>query len=356
MKPLPLFSLFFMFFWGLSGFSATQTEPILRVGCSNFPPFILLEQGEAPKGYSIDLWEALAREKNLKFKWVPCNGVKEKLGKLDSGELDVAIGGITITRTREEKVDFTYPSFRTGLDILVPQKETISIWHGLAPLFTRSKLFIVGGFLLLIIISGHLMWLAERGKEAFNDNYFPGVFEGMYWAIVTASTVGYGDKAPAKWAGRALACLVIVISLPLFALFTAEIASSFAIQQFRYQIQGPEDLVRHRVGVVEGTTSADFISGLNIRVIYFDQIDHAFGALENGALEAIVYDAPILKYYASKQGAGKVRVVGKLFHPQTMGFALPNGSAMREGLNVGLLALEESGEIETIRKKWFGNL
>ena len=50
---------------------------------------------------------------------------------------------------------------------------------------------------------------------AVDDRYGPGVFEGIYWAVVTASTVGYGDKAPVRPLGRVLAMLVIIISLPM---------------------------------------------------------------------------------------------------------------------------------------------
>ena len=146
------------------------------------------------------------------------------------------------------------------------------------------------------------MWIAERGKDAFSDNYFPGVFEGMYWAIVTASTVGYGDKAPMKWAGRVLAMVVIIAALPMFALFTAEVASSFALQEIRGYIEGPDDLHRHRVGVVEGTTSAEYVANMGIKVRYYKNIETAYEDLQDRYIEAVVYDAPNLNYYARPQG------------------------------------------------------
>jgi len=72
-------------------------------------------------------------------------------------------------------------------------------------------------------------------------------------------------------------------------------------------------------------------------------------------VEAVVYDAPNLLYYANGEGKGKVTVVGKIFEPQNYGLALPEGSPLREKINRAILKLTESDELERIKRKWFGN-
>ena len=74
-----------------------------------------------------------------------------------------------------------------------------------------------------------------------------------------------------------------------------------------------------------------------------------------GLLDAVVYDAPNLLYYANEEGKGKVKVVGKPFARQEYGIALPLGRALRKRINLAYLALIESGELETIRARWFGH-
>jgi len=87
----------------------------------------------------------------------------------------------------------------------------------------------------------------------------------------------------------------------------------------------------------------------------FERVDGAIDALLKGDVEAVVYDAPNLLYYANSEGKGKVTVVGKIFQPQDYGLALPQGSPLREKINLVILSLIESGEFERIKLKWFGD-
>lgn len=329
------------------------TRQKLRVGVSPFAPFVIPGE-KRPIGFSIDLWDAIARELGVDYEFVTCSGVADKLSRLEQGKLDVAIGGITITKAREESVDFSHPCFRTGLGILVRNDRGLSIWQSVKSMMTKTKLTIIISFLLLIVVSGHLMWWAERGKEAFSDHYVPGVFEGMYWAIVTASTVGYGDKAPMKWGGRILAGIVIIIALPLFCLFTAELTSTFTMEKLRSDIQGPRDLVGRRVGVIKGTTSDAFVSKIGATRVEFESVEKAVDALIQGDIEAVVYDAPTLQFYVKEKGEGRVACVDGTFVPQDFGLAVQSGNALREKINRAILDLRESGEVKQIDVKWFG--
>jgi ABC-type amino acid transport substrate-binding protein len=148
----------------------------------------------------------------------------------------------------------------------------------------------------------------------------------MYWTLITVSTIGYGDKVPKKWAGRILACILILLFLPLFGYFIAQLSSDLTMHSLRVNINGPEDLVGRRVGVVSGTTSDEYMSEQHAVIYKFNKIEYAFKSLLEGLLDAVVYDAPNLLYYAHREGKGKVKVVGKLFDLQDYGVALRRGS------------------------------
>ncbi|MEZ4237084.1 MAG: transporter substrate-binding domain-containing protein [Myxococcota bacterium] len=329
---------------------AAAPPAALRVAVSELPPFVSLG-GERPKGFSIDLWQAVAREVGLRYELVPYPDVGAKLAAVASGEADVAIGGISITLERERTLDFTLPVFRTGLDILVADVSGPSM-AALPRLFTPARVGIVLGFLALIVVSGHLVWYAERGADAFDDRYIPGVFEGMYWAIVTASTVGYGDKAPVRWPGRLVAAAVIVVSLPMFAVFTAELASTLTVASIEGDISGPDDLRGRRVGVRAGTTAVDAVRELGGDVVVIDSLDAGIDAVAAGRLDALVHDAPTLDWLAQHDDRG-VHTVGRIFDPQRYGFALAADSPHREAIGLALLAVRERGEWARIRDLWF---
>jgi len=330
-------------------------EEELVVAVSPFSPFVRLDQAQ-PQGFSIELWESLAREEGLSFRYQPYDNVTDKLDAVASGEADVAIGGISVTLRREQRVDFTLPTFRTGLDILVkPDSRGYFSLAALTRVATPARLGIIIGFLLLIVVSGHLVWFAERGDDAFDDRYVPGVFEGMYWAIVTASTVGYGDKAPVRWTGRLVAAMVIVVSLPMFAIFTAELTSTLTVSNLDTGIRGIEDLRGRRVAVVKGTTGERATLSAGGVIVPFVDSESAVDALVADEVVAVVHDAPNLADLATRRAEDDVEVflVGDLFEPQRYGMAVPQGDRTREILNRGLLTVQESGEWETIRRRWF---
>ena len=67
------------------------------------------------------------------------------------------------------------------------------------------------------------MYLVES-----DENGFTSIPESIYWAIVTITTVGYGDMTPATPAGKFIASLIMLIGYSIIAvptgIFSAEIA------------------------------------------------------------------------------------------------------------------------------------
>jgi ABC-type amino acid transport substrate-binding protein len=335
-----------------------QSDPVLKVGISPFSPFVFLTTGE-PTGMSIDMWQALARHLDIKFEYIECKGVADKLKRLEEGDIDIAIGGITITEERESVFDFSHPTYETGLDILIPKVVESTLIGLITSLFTGQKMFFVGALLVLIIIAGHIIWLVERSssrrRTSFHRNYFPGVFEGMYWALITASTIGYGDKVPQRWIGRILAAIIILMFLPLFGFFVAQLSSDLTMQSLRSNINGPQDLGGRHVAVVEGTTSFHYMKKENAYLSLSKRVEDAIESLLKGEVDAVVYDAPNLLYYAKGEGQDRVMVVGKTFEPQNYGLAVIQGNPLREKINRAILNMIESDELERIEAKWLGH-
>jgi voltage-gated potassium channel len=91
---------------------------------------------------------------------------------------------------------------------------------------SRHKITVfLGTILILVTILGAAMYLIE-GEE----NGFTSVPAGVYWAIVTMTTVGYGDITPQTLPGKTLAALVMVLGYSVIAvptgIVTAEIVET----------------------------------------------------------------------------------------------------------------------------------
>lgn len=76
---------------------------------------------------------------------------------------------------------------------------------------------------ILVVIIGTLIYAIEGEENGFND-----IPTGIYWAVVTLTTVGYGDISPQTELGRALAVLVMILGYSIIAvptgIVTAEIS------------------------------------------------------------------------------------------------------------------------------------
>jgi polar amino acid transport system substrate-binding protein len=151
-----------------------------------------------------------------------------------------------------------------------------------------------------------------------------------------------------------LAAIIIIIFLPLFAYFIAQLSSDLTMQSLKANINGPEDLRGRRVAVVGGTTSYEYMRKERAYIDTFPTVEDAYDALLKGTVDAVVYDATNLLFYANNEGKGKVVVVGKIFEPQDYGLAIPQGSPLREKINRAILNLVENDELGRTFAKWLG--
>jgi voltage-gated potassium channel len=101
------------------------------------------------------------------------------------------------------------------------------------PLTARRAARIIAAVTVSItIISGVLMHFTD-GKT------FPTAGAGLWWAIQTVTTVGYGDLVPTSTVGRLVAALVMVAGIGFLTVVTAAITSSF-IESAKRRLQGNE--------------------------------------------------------------------------------------------------------------------
>ncbi|MCL3779953.1 ion transporter [Prolixibacteraceae bacterium JC049] len=92
---------------------------------------------------------------------------------------------------------------------------------------SRAKISVFLFFVLtLVLIIGTMMYLIEGGENGFHS-----IPESVYWAIVTMTTVGYGDIAPVTSIGKMLASMVMIIGYAIIAVPTGIVS----VEIFRTQ-------------------------------------------------------------------------------------------------------------------------
>ena len=102
-----------------------------------------------------------------------------------------------------------------------------------AMIASRRKIFIWLFLVMnIVIILGSIMYLVESGNTGFNS-----IPRSIYWAVVTLTTVGYGDVVPLTSLGQALASFIMVLGYSIIAVPTGIVTSeiTFAAKSTKLQ-------------------------------------------------------------------------------------------------------------------------
>jgi polar amino acid transport system substrate-binding protein len=327
----------------------------LNVGTRVVPPFVIEQDGKL-QGFSIDLWQALATEMGKRSVISKVDTLRNLLDSVEQKKVDLAIAAISITAAREEKFDFSQPMFDSGLQIMVRSDGNDGGFS-----FTALKSLLSSGPMpalltilgLLILVPAHIVWLAERNQPGsiIGRSYFPGIFNALWWA--TGAAHGQQLDYPRSAVGRAVSALTIFISVIFIALFTASITTALTVQQLKGDINGPEDLPGKRVATVSGSTATAYLRNAGVAFSESPGVSGATQQLLDKQVDAVVFDSPVLLYFAAQEGRGKVNVVGPLFRKEAYGILFPQDSTLRKPVNEALLKLRENGVYDTLYRKWF---
>ena len=84
---------------------------------------------------------------------------------------------------------------------------------------SRRLRTILGALIFFVCIFGYVFYITEPGVDTFGD--------GIWWALVTVTTVGYGDITPSTTLGRFVASALMFLGLGLIATVTAIVSAKF---------------------------------------------------------------------------------------------------------------------------------
>jgi ABC-type amino acid transport substrate-binding protein len=333
--------------------AADGSGPALRVVVKTVPPFVM-QDGDNWVGFSIDLWRAIAQRRGWTYSFVGVDTVDQQLDAVRGGAADASLAAISVTGEREQTVDFSYPYFTSGLQLMVGMDQP-SLLDALITFATPDLLKLIGVIVLVLVVVANGVWLFERHANAdFPRRYLPGVGEALWWAGVTLTTVGYGDRTPKGRLGRALALIWMFGGIFLLANITAAVTARATVQQLQHSITSVNDLPGKQVATVQGSTADQYLRARGLTHVSVTRIEDAYPLLEQGRVQAILYDAPVLQHYANTDGAGRVQVVGKAVQPEQYAIALPPESPYRRAIDQTLLQLMADGTYDTLYQRWFG--
>ncbi len=352
----------------------------LKVGISQIAPCVSYTQSGKPIGFSIDLWERVAEETGWKYEYANTTFTK-KMNLVQKGEIDLAIGCVSVNYKREKLVDFSASTMNSGL--ITVSRKAHWFWEAITP-----KSFAFGlNLLLLMYGSALLISLLDRWSLTKNKSPKPSVSPaktrhnellaqldlppieapepqsqkpisiGDAVRILKDSFLGRGKyrEEPRSFWGLFVFEVVTPLGFVMMIFLVIGVHSDMMAPKAHIEINSASDLLEHRVATKAGTIAHTYLEERGLIPVTTPTVDEAYQLLLKGEVDLVVYDKPsVFRFVALHKE--EVMVVGPTLLPHDYAFAFPSGSYLIERVNLELLRLKEDGEdgeYGRIYRKWF---
>ncbi len=334
---------------------------VLKVGVHEKPPYALKQDDGTWGGIGVELWQSVATLTGIRFEFVEMP-YAEILPAIRSGKLDAGVGEFDITADSARGIEFSPPFLHSSIGVAVRSGTWTFDWFEVISgflnwSFMQVILLILGGMVVVSV----LIWALERHHR---HGHFKGGVQGfgsaLWFAAVTMTTVGYGDKTPSTFIGRLIAFFWMLAGVLLVASFTGAVASSVATARVNGIVGRTDDLRHLTVGTVQGSESAGVLSRRGIVSTPFPDIEAVVDALAARRVQAVVSDRVSLAYLIThhRPEGAPLPVTLTALSLQDALVAIPMRPELprRDDINVAILQTVESAGWQAVRLRWLGGI
>ena len=332
-----------------------ETRPLL-VGVFDAPPFSMKLEDGSWGGMSVELWEAVADRHGWAYEFRAYDSLAPLREAVRVGEVDVTPALASVPEY-EVAMDLSHSYYPSGSGIAVPESVTGFRWLGIVEqVISWHFLRLIVLLLLVWLTAGAAVWLFERRRNGgtFGTRPVEGLGNGVWWAAVTMTTVGYGDKAPRTLGGRAVAIVWMLTSIIFISSFTAAITTSLTLNGLTGIVREVTDLRALRVGATADSRSFRFLEEHGIAVLPFVHERDGLSAVADGRIDAFAFNDLVLRHLARTEFLGRVRVLPITFDRYYTKMGMPTGSPLREPINRALLEIVQSREWRRRIQRYIG--
>ncbi|XP_028401687.1 uncharacterized protein LOC114524721 [Dendronephthya gigantea] len=146
--------------------------------------------------------------------------------------------------------------------------------------------------LLLACLAGIALWMAERknNSKEFPRDFVPGAWQGFWWALVTMTTVGYGDKAPKSIPGRLVTICWMIIGMIFFSILTGTMTAVL----FNTDVPEDKTMFAKRVAVLKGSEEVQYAMAESAYVFEYNTVGDIIEAVKNDEIDFLLLDRFII--------------------------------------------------------------
>lgn len=334
--------------------------PVLRVGVADgSQPCSYLQQGSW-SGLAVELWQRVADQERLPYVLVPGESAAALLAATRRGEVDVAIGCLTVSPERLSNTRFSLPFQESGLGVMVRRNRLDLGVALLQSLMTPDLIRLLLGYVVLIGLLSVALWQVERSGSKPAE--WAAGTRRSFALIFQVLATGPGTNTLAVTArGHALlllAYLVRIVSASLLVSYVTINVVRGAQDTANDPLRHLSDLAGRRVAVRQGSVSDDLLQARNragllppIQLRELKSVPDAEALLATGAVEAVMADAIQLDYLLAQLPQQRYALALRDIHPQSQAFAFSPtlSDSVAERINVALGRLKRDGVVTRLR-------
>lgn len=337
-------------------------QPVLRVGVADgSQPCSYRERG-GWSGMAVELWQSIADQEGIPYVLVPGETSASLLEATRRGELDVAIGCITVSPERIHNNLFSLPFQESGLGVMTKRNQLELGGSLLRALLAPDLIRLLLAYVVLIgALSVGVWWVERDGSKPSTwtvgrKRAFALIFQVLATGPGTNTVVVSGKGHTLVF----LAYLVRIITASLLVSYVTLNVVRNNQELGSRSLRNLKDLAGQRVAVRRGTVSDELLQLLNssglqppIQLRELDQVNSADNLLAKGAVDAVMADDIQLDYLLQQMPHQQYVLALSNLNPQSQAFALSPRLSEKQvrGINVALGRLKRDGVVSRLRQQ-----
>jgi polar amino acid transport system substrate-binding protein len=328
--------------------SGTAARPFV-VDVYDSPPLAVVNPDKTFTGLGVEIWRRVADKLDIRYEMREVDRAQVHPGD------DITVKVLfSLSPRSEEKYDMSHPYYSTGLAIATRRESGVD-WRELSSALVSGAFLRGVGILALVVCSmGLAVWWTERRHqpEDFGGHALRGVSAGVVWTI--ESLFGKSKSLTRTAAGRILTLVWVTIATLLISGVTAKLSAEFTAAKLKTRVNGPQDLRKVKVGVVENSIGESYLVDHGISFKRYRDDEPLVLGLVSGEVDAVVGSEVFLSYTVNRLRPKELVVLPGTFRFVGLGVAFPLGTPVLKKFNRGLLAFMGTDEYRSLCARYLG--